>query len=129
MKILHYLLCAFLVTYIVGCAERFTSISYAEDVSNHPVWINGLKASISKTLQTEIFLSLTNAPDHLKPDKYFQFHLKGEGGVSEVPDPFQALHNVFQSDGWIYVLEYQADKHGGGSFGYKKENYLCKGNQ
>ena len=95
----------------------------AED-TELPKWINELRLNSSKTLRTEINVFNIKMPDPLKDGKYFLFCLKSEGSLDKVHDPFEAMHKMFSSSGWRYVLEYQADGHGSSSFAYEKGNYF-----
>ncbi len=99
--------------------------SNAVEITEFPKWINELRLNANKTLQTEVKIFNTNIPDRLKEGTYFVFCLKGEGSLKKVPDPFQTMHKMFSSKGWVYIARYQADGHGSSSFAYEKGNYFC----
>ena len=99
--------------------------SKAIENSAFPKWINELHANAIKTLQTKVNISYTNMRDPFEEGKYFVFCLKGEGSLKKVPDPFEAMHKMFSSNGWKYIVKYQADGHGGSSFAYENGNYFC----
>jgi hypothetical protein len=95
------------------------------DNTEFPKWINELRLNVSKTLQTEVKADHIKIPDDFREQKYFTFCLKGENSLEKVIDPFKAVDKMFSSNGWKYIVEYQADGHGGTSFAYKKGDYFC----
>lgn len=97
----------------------------AAENTEFPKWINELRLNANKTLLTEVNVSRVNIPDRLKEGKCFLFCLKGDGSLKKVHAPIETTHKMFSSNGWKYIVEYQADGHGSSSFAYEKRNYFC----
>jgi len=100
-------------------------ISKAVENSEFPKWINELHSNAVKTLQVKVNISHINLPDSIEEGKYFVFCLKGEGKLKTIPDPFEAMHKMFSSNGWKCIIKYDADGPGSSSFAYEKGNYFC----
>jgi hypothetical protein len=92
---------------------------------NLPRWINKLQARINQTFQLQVKASVVKEPDPFEKDQYFLFHLKGNGYLKIVPDPFETMERLFLADGWKTNDRYQADGHGSASFAYQKNKYFC----
>ena len=93
--------------------------------SEFPKLIDDLHSIATKTFRTEVSASAVKLPDRIEEGKSFTFCLKGQGGLEDIPDPFEAMEKMFCMNGWRYVPAYQADGHGSSSFAYEKGNRLC----
>ncbi len=90
-----------------------------------PTWLNKLKAGINQAFQLQAKVSVVKEPDPLEKDKFFSFHIKGNGDLNQVPDPFEKMEGLFQAEGWKTNDRYQADGHGSSSFAFEKDKYFC----
>ena len=92
---------------------------------NFPQWVKELQARINQTFQLQAKVSVVKEPDPFEKDKYFSFHLKGNGNLDKVPDPFERMEKLFLAAGWKTNDRYQADGHGSSSFAYEKDKTFC----
>lgn len=97
----------------------------ADDNSRFPEWINKLHANINQTFQQQAKVSHVKEPDDIEQNEFFSFSIKGTGFLTQTPDPFGKMHQLFLSDGWKRNERYDADGHGSSSFAYEKGKHLC----
>jgi hypothetical protein len=90
-----------------------------------PKWVSELKARINQTFRLQAKASAVKESDPFEKNKYFSFHLKGNGHLDNVSDPFEKMERLFLADGWKTNDRYQADGHGSSSFAYEKDKYFC----